>query len=167
VTHPSHPSMRAPRASDAAQIWTSIPAISDLERNSAYAYLLLCTHFAQTSIVAEDDGELHGFVLAYRPPTLPTSLFVWQVGVVPAARGRGLAGRLLQAALDQPACAGVDSLCATVSPDNKPSLALFHGFARRRGVACEVLPCFGADLFPEPHPDENLLRIGPLSGSES
>lgn len=153
---------RPPTARDAAAIWRELPAIGNLERNSAYAYLLLCSHFASTSIVAEREGRVVGFVLGYRPPTDPDALFVWQVGVTPEARGRGLARRLLDEVLVRPGCRGVRHLTATVSPDNAASLALFRSLARRRGVPCEEAGCFPAALFPEPHPDENLLRIGPL-----
>lgn len=154
--------VRAPQVADAAAIWKLLPAIGNLERNSAYAYLLLCSHFAGTSLVAERDGAIAGFVLAYRPPNDPSSLFVWQVGVAPAARGGGLGTLMLDGVLARPACEGVTHLTATVSPDNLASLALFRGYARRRGVACEIGPGFPAPLFPAPHPDEDLLRIGPL-----
>lgn len=154
--------LRAPVVADAAAIWKLLPEVGNLERNSAYAYLLLCSHFAGTSVVAEREQQLAGFVLAYRPPSEPTSLFVWQVGVAPAARGSGLGTRMLDGALAREACAGVTHLTATVSPDNEASLALFRGFARRHGVACEIGTGFSASLFPAPHPDEDLLRIGPL-----
>lgn len=155
---------RQPTARDAAAIWRELPVIGNLERNSAYAYLLLCSHFAGTSLVAEREGSVVGFVLGYRPPSDPDALFVWQVGVTPAVRGTGLARMLLDAVLATAGCRGVRHLTATVSPDNTASLALFRSFARRRGVPCEEAGCFPAALFPEPHPDENLLRIGPLPG---
>jgi L-2,4-diaminobutyric acid acetyltransferase len=159
------PVLRRPSAGDGAQLWRLVGSIGALERNSAYAYLLLCTHFADTCLVAEIEGELVGFVLAYRPPTEPDTVFVWQVGVGATARGRGLARRLLDALIERPACRGVRTLCATVSPDNAPSQALFRSFARARGIACADEPGFAAASFPEPHPDETLLRIGPLKGS--
>lgn len=155
--------VRRPRPEDAAAIWRLLPAIGGLERNTAYAYLLLCSHFADTSIVAERAGEVVGFVAGYRPPTQPEAVFVWQVGVAPSARGQGLGGRMLDGVLAMPGCRDVRYLTATVSPDNEASLALFRGFARRRQVPCEEGPGFPAPLFPEPHPDENLFRIGPLS----
>lgn len=155
--------LRPPRSTDAATIWRDLPEVGGLERNSAYAYLLLCTHFADTGILAEEEGRLAGFVLGYRPPVRPTSMFVWQIGVSRRARGAGLAGRMLDAVLTLPGCAGVRDLCATVSPDNTASLALFRSFARRRQLPCAEAPCFPGRLFPETHPDENLIRIGPLT----
>lgn len=157
-------SLRPASPADAAPLWRLIGDVGTLERNSCYAYLLLCAHFGATCLMAERGGRLVGFVLAYRPPSDPDQVFVWQVGVAPEARGAGLGGRLLEALVAQPACAGVRYLTATVSDDNAASMKLFTGFARRRGVACEVGPGFPAALFAEPHEDENLLRIGPLKG---
>ena len=36
-----------------------------------------------------------GFVKGYRPPTDPSVIFVWQVGVDDAARGKGIAGKMI------------------------------------------------------------------------
>jgi L-2,4-diaminobutyric acid acetyltransferase len=157
-------SLRSPALADAARIWRALPTIGSLERNTPYAYLLLCSHFASTGIVGELDGELAGFVLGYRPPSDPQAVFVWQVGVAPAARGQGVGGRLLEALLERPGCRDARWLLATVTGDNAASLALFRGFARRRGAPCQETRGFDSPLFPEPHPDENLLRIGPLGG---
>ena len=154
--------LRSPRAEDAARIWAELPAVGTLERNTPYAYLLLCTHFAATGVVAELDAELAGFVFAYRPPVEPEALFVWQVGVTPAARGAGVGGRMLDSLLDRPGCRDVGWLIATVSPDNDASRALFRGFARRHDATTRSIRAFDASLFPEPHPPEDLLRIGPL-----
>lgn len=157
--------LRHPRARDAADIRRLVGEIGALEPISCYGYLLLCTHFAATSLVAEQGGRLIGFALAYRPPSQRDSLFVWQIGVGPSARGRGLGGRLLAALIEQPSCRTARFLTATVSPDNERSLGLFRGFARAHGVPCEQGPGFSSALFDAPHPDENLLRIGPLKGS--
>jgi L-2,4-diaminobutyric acid acetyltransferase len=135
-----------------------------LEANSCYAYLLVCTHFSETSVVAEGrDGKLLGFVAGYRPPTHPEAVFVWQIGVRSDARGQGLGGRLLNSLVDLPACREVDFLEATVAASNVTSDRLFRGFARARGVACEVSRGFDArDFGPSGHESEPLLRIGPL-----
>lgn len=153
--------LRPPRLSDAARIWSLVPEIG-LEVNSCYAYLLLCSHFADSAIVAEsggEPGELVGFVLGYRPPTAPDELFVWQVGVVARMRGTGLAGRMLAELV---ARARARFVSATVSPDNAASLALFRGLARRAGAPCRAATWFPSALFATPHPDEDLLKIGPL-----
>ena len=154
--------IRAPRVEDARAVLEVVREPDGLDVNSPYAYLLMCSHFAGTSVVAERDGEIVGFVFAYCPPSGPEAVFVWQVGVAKKARGLGLGTRLLDAVATN---ARVPFLEATVTTTNDASWALFRGFARKRGVPCRETMMFGADLFPADaeHEAETLVRIGPFS----
>jgi L-2,4-diaminobutyric acid acetyltransferase len=153
---------RNPTAADGAAIWRFVEQAGVLEQNSAYSYMLLCQHFGDTSVVAEQDDALAGFVTAYRPPRQPDTVFVWQVGVARAMRGRGLAVGLLEQVLAQPACRGVCFLEASVTTDNDASKALFQALARQLNAPCTVQPFFDKAIFPEPHATEDLFRIGPF-----
>lgn len=109
------------------------------------------------------------FVAAYRPPTRPETLFVWQIGVDGSARRCGLGRRLLDQLLQLPACAGVTHLEATVTPSNTASRRLLESFARTRGVECifDASAGFPATLFGGAgHEQEDRVRIGPLVASE-
>lgn len=114
-------------------------------------------------MLAEVGGEPAGFVVGYRPPGRPDTVFVWQVAVAPEHRGRGMAVDLLDTLLDRTADSGVRYLEATVTPSNEPSRRLFSGVAARRRAEIAIAPLFGTDHFPEPgHEEEHLFRIGPL-----
>lgn len=118
--------------------------------------------FARTSVVATAGDELVGFVLGLSVPDEPSTLFVWQIAVAPAGRGRGLGLDLLRWLDDrvQPT-----HLEATVTPSNTASQRLFAAFARDRGAPLEVRPWASAGEFPEAgHEPEDLHRIGPLRG---
>jgi L-2,4-diaminobutyric acid acetyltransferase len=156
-------SFRAARPTDGAAIWQLVKATGKLELNSAYFYLVFATDFGDTCLVAEQNGRLVGAVIGYHPPRQPDAAFVWQVGVLPDLRGRGLGRQLLDEWLALPANRGCKWLTATVSPDNTASRALFQGYARQRGVPCTEQPHFEARHFPIEHPAEPLLRIGPLA----
>lgn len=160
---PSALQLRAPRPEDASAIWELVRDSSSLETNSPYAYLLLCTDFADTSLVLEEGGELIGFELGYRPPRDPECVFVWQIGVAERARGRGLASRMLDALFARQQFAGARYLQATVAPSNSASRALFLSFAARHDAACSELLAFPAGLFPAVHEDEVAMRIGPIA----
>lgn len=142
-----------------------------LDLNSPYAYLLVASHFAGTSVVAEvasPDGSswLGGFLAAYRPPTSPEALFIWQVAVDVRLRGRGLSRRMLDDALDRPGSAGVTHVEATIAADNAASQGLLHSVASSFDAPVEVSEAFGSDLFPSAdHPPELLFRAGPLKPS--
>jgi L-2,4-diaminobutyric acid acetyltransferase len=156
---------RAPAASDAADLWRLARDSGSLDLNSPYAYLMWCTDFADTAVVAADGDAVVGFVVGHRPPTEPACAFVWQVAVADTMRGHGLGRRLLLAFLDQPGNRGARWLTATVTPSNGASLALFRGTAAHLGVGCTEHERFPAGVFPAEaggHESEIAVRIGPL-----
>lgn len=152
--------IRTTTEQDGGALWNLVKTTGQLELNTSYCYLLMSKLFSQTTLVAELDGQLAGFVMAFQPPEQEDTLFVWQVGVHPAYRGRGLASRLLGALFE----VNPDHhyLEASVTPSNAASLALFRGFAKRRESRCEEGTFLPSHCFPKQHETELLLRVGPL-----
>lgn len=160
---------RSPVVADGADIWHLVKATGVLDVNSAYAYLLLGEHFADTSVVAElvDAGgarQIIGFISAYLLPSKADTVFVWQVGVAEAGRGRGVATGMLYDIVRRPACKHVTHLDTTVGPSNDASMALFRGFAKKLGTNVAETELFSSAVFPHPdeHEPEVLFRIGPF-----
>ena len=157
---------RPPRVTDAAPTHELISRCEPLDLNSTYAYLLFCTHFSETSAVADVEGRPLGFVAGYLKPADPSVLFIWQIAVTPEARGHGIGAGLLREVLERPNCRDVQYVEATVTPSNEPSRMLFHSLARARRVPCEESLLFRAqDFGGRHHEEEQLLRIGPIQGS--
>lgn len=159
--------LRHPRVEDGASMWQMAKDSGGLDMNSPYCYLLMCTHFAPTCMVAEMEGEPVGFVTAYRPPTHPDTIFVWQIAVAAQARRTGLARRMVNGVLQSPACSSVRFLEATVTESNVASEGLFRSMAEQMGANFDRSTIFAAKDFPEssqdsPHEAELLLRIGPF-----
>ncbi|MEE6272862.1 diaminobutyrate acetyltransferase [Georgenia sp. MJ206] len=155
---------------DGAAMWRIARDSGTLDLNSSYAYLLFCRDFAGTCRIATTDGDVVGFVLAYRRPTRPDCLFVWQIAVDEHHRGRGLSTRLLEDLLVDPAGrAGppVRTLETTITEDNAASRALFESLARRHGAALAIAPLFTAADFPDNHDGEPLITIGPFRAPSS
>ncbi|HUF81402.1 MAG TPA: diaminobutyrate acetyltransferase [Burkholderiales bacterium] len=153
----------SPRVRDGADIHRLVAACEPLDLNSTYAYLLLCEHFPETCVRAEDHGRTVGFVSAYRPPKREDVIFVWQVAVAAELRGQGLARRMLRELLARPAVAGCRYMETTVSPSNGPSLRLFHRLARELGAPLAQQALFHEEDFgSERHESETLIRIGPF-----
>jgi L-2,4-diaminobutyric acid acetyltransferase len=156
--------LRKPEVPDGSKISGLVGACKPLDRNSVYSYLLLCHHFAETCVVAEDEGEIVGFLSGYRPPDREEVFFVWQVAVDPHTRGRGLGKLLLKEALKRPAARRSSFLETTITPSNEPSRRLFTSLARDLKARCTVVSCFsGEDFGEENHEPEHLFRIGPFS----
>lgn len=155
--------LRMPTVEDGPRVSALIASSPPLDTNSAYCNLLQCSDFAETCIVAERDGRLLGWISAYRPPAAPERLFIWQVAVNPAARGEGLAGRMLDALLERPSVAGATTLTTTITEGNTASWALFEAFARRHGASLSKTLRFDRDAhFAGAHDTEWEARVAPL-----
>jgi L-2,4-diaminobutyric acid acetyltransferase len=147
-----------PRLEDGRHLWRIARDSQTLDLNSPYCYVLWCRDFAATSVVARAGGRIRGFVIGFDRPGEPGTLFVWQVAVDAAWRGRALGVRML----DHLAGRGHRFVEATVTPDNTASDRLFAAFARDRGVELTRTPFLAGELFPGEHEPEDLYRIGPL-----
>lgn len=156
--------IRAPLAEDGSLIWKLVADSGNLDVNSAYCYMLLCEYFRDTCLVAEEDGTIVGFVSAFLRPDRRDTLFVWQIAVAGAHRGRGIARTLLHKLVNGKACRSVRTVEATVSPSNTASRRLFASLAETLACAHTVTKGFPSSFFPQEHSheEEPLIRVGPI-----
>ncbi len=155
--------LTTPALEDGKAMWELVDQ-STLDQNSAYKYVLMCEFYADTCVVAKEDGKLIGFVTALIPPNHPDVVFVWQIGVDAGQRGKGIASKLLNELMNRQACKNVHYLEATVTPSNEASQSLFKGIANQHNTDCEVTERFSDKLFPsDEHEEELNFRIGPFS----
>ena len=146
---------------DGAALHALVAACPPLDLNSRYAYLLLCEHHAQTSVVACIDDVIVVAITAYVPPKQPDTLFVWQVAVAPAMRGQKLGTAMLRH-LQQKTPRQLRWMETTISPSNEASHRLFTNFALQQDAGCSIATLFAADAFGESgHEEERLYKIGP------
>ncbi|GAA4475745.1 diaminobutyrate acetyltransferase [Rhodococcus olei] len=153
-------SVRRPEVADAARMWEIARDTRVLDLNSSYSYLLWCRDFRDTSVVAEVDGRVGGFVTGFVRPKDPRTVFVWQVAVDDALRGRGIAATMLGRLLDHLAHQGVTRMETTITPDNTASIALFTALARDRYTSITKRELFTASNFPDIHESEELYVVG-------
>lgn len=159
---------RKPVTEDGMAIHGLVELSPPLDANSAYCNLLQASYFSDTSIIADLDGELFGFITGFRAPTDPSTLFVWQVAVAPAARGMGLAGSMLNALVQRLIPDGVRYVQTTITKDNEASWALFKGFAKKQSVQLEHEPFYSSvEHFRGLHATEHRLTIGPIQAPSS
>lgn len=137
-----------------------------LDLNSEYCYLMLSAYFRETCVVAERQNKVVGYVSAFRLPTRPDVLFIWQVAVDENWRGCGMGTTMLSELIESDACRSVRSIETTVSPSNSSSSAMFRKFARHAHAQISIAEGFPNHLFAaKTHEDEKLWRIGPLRRS--
>src|SRR5690625_6912899 len=82
---------------------------------------MYCEIFAETSIVAERDGETVGFISGFIHPDTPNTLFIWQVAVNQSERGQGLGTKMLFQLLNRDYREPVQYLEATVRSEEHTS----------------------------------------------
>lgn len=164
ATLPRPEVIRHPDVGDGAAMWRVARDSRRLDLNPPYAYLLWARDFAATSLVAEVDGEVGGFVSGFLRPEAPGTVMVWQIAVDESCRGRGLAGQLLDELARR---TGAHTLETTITEGNPASIRLFESFARRQGAGHHVTDLFGAEHFPgeDDWQPELLHRITPLRGT--
>jgi L-2,4-diaminobutyric acid acetyltransferase len=155
--------LRAPAAEDGAAVYELIAQCPPLDTNSMYCNLLQCTHFSATSVAAEKDGEIVGFISGYIQPDDTDTLFIWQVAVGEKARGQGLAGRMLRDILSRQQEGQIKFIETTITPDNRASWALFESLANKLGAELNHTVMFDRQQhFAGQHETEMLVRIGPI-----
>jgi L-2,4-diaminobutyric acid acetyltransferase len=156
---------RHPELNDARELARLVAGCPPLDVNSEYAYLLLCTHFSKTCMLALEGSRIVGCVTGYVRPDLPQRLFVWQVAVEEGYRQHGVAGKMLNALLTTLSGRDLRVLETTISPSNLPSRRLFSRLARELGAEVSESMLFPSDVFGEQHEAEALITIAPLPAS--
>lgn len=156
--------LRLPVSEDGVKVHRLVAESPPLDGNSTYCNLLQCTHFADTSVAAELDGALAGFISGYLVPPRRNTLFIWQVAVAESTRGYGLAKRMLKHILRRETCSHVKWLETTITPNNDASRSLFKSLARDLNNAnCRESVLFDTQKhFQGRHESEVLFQIGPF-----
>ncbi len=150
---------RTPTRPDGGALHRLVLESRGLDLNSAYLYFLLADHFRDTCVVALHNDSIRGFVSAYRLPGASDILFIWQVGVCPALRGRGVAFTMLQTLEQRPFFKAIRELQMTITPSNHASTALFRKWAAHLGAELTNEPYLTAADLGNGHEPERLYRI--------
>ncbi|MEW5250092.1 diaminobutyrate acetyltransferase [Microbulbifer discodermiae] len=156
--------LRPPLLEDGSATFRLIDSCPPLDMNSRYCNLLQCSHFADTSVVAEANGEQVGFISGYMLPNRLDTLFIWQVAVAKQARGDGLASRMLMDIIRRTQCESVRFIETTITEDNHASWALFRGIAQSLSTQLHYSRWIDRQKhLDNQHESELLVRIGPIT----
>ncbi len=159
--------LRRPTPEDGVAVNDLVEQCKPLDENSVYCNLLQCSHFSETSALAELGGEVAGFVSGYVVPEEDDSLFVWQVAVAPEARGLRLAKRMVFDILRRPAAREIRNIKTTITPDNEASHGVFKSIARELGADIDRDILFEKEQhFDGQQKSEVLWNIGPFKRAD-
>ncbi|WP_162064045.1 diaminobutyrate acetyltransferase [Vibrio taketomensis] len=151
---------REPLTSDGDDVFSLIAICPPLDTNSSYCNFLQVTHFRGTCILVEHQGQLGGFISAYRKPQEPNVLFVWQVAVAPHCRGKGLALNMLNKLVGRDSLSDIKAIETTITKPNLASWSLFEKFDAIQGNNGSVGVFLDQDKhFIGKHDTEYLYRI--------
>lgn len=132
--------------------------------NPIYTYLLITTHFSETSIVAidPDSQQLAGFVSGYITPNhSDKTLFLWEIGVKHGFHGHNLYIRMVNTLIAKIQPTFVE---ATVGPSNASSSNRLHDISNAFNAPLNTSTQFHEHHFGAlNHEKEILYSIGPIS----
>ncbi|WP_444939153.1 diaminobutyrate acetyltransferase [Microbulbifer sp. JMSA002] len=164
MSSPENIFLRPPSLEDGMAVHKLIDSCPPLDANSSYCNLLQCSHFADTSVIAEEGDEKLGFISGYLIPGRTDTLFIWQVAVAEKARGLGLASIMLRNIIERPQCRSVRFIETTITEHNLPSWALFQSAAEKLSASLQSSPWMDSQThFDGLHDSETCVRIGPIA----
>jgi len=86
---------------------------------------LFFVHFQSTSFIAEEDGNITGFLVGFLSQTHGNEAYIHFIGVHPNYRKAGVARKLYEVFFETVKQKGCDTVRCVTSPINKTSIA-FH-----------------------------------------
>lgn len=93
--------------------------------SSERAHPIFFYELGEQALIAEEDGEVVGFLLGFVAPTEPPVAYVHLVGIHPDHRRRGVGKRLYQQFIERAQAAGAQRIKAITTVGNDGSLR-FH-----------------------------------------
>lgn len=152
--------LRSPHKSDGLAIHRLIAQCPPLDTNSSYCNFVQIEHFKETCVVAEQDGDIVGFLSAHVIPSRPDTIFVWQIAIDPQCQGKGLGFALLQELLRRPLVQSLQFLETTITKSNRASWALFQKLDVHLKASGQVSVFLDKQThFANQHDTEHLFRI--------
>ena len=126
--------LRPTEATDGLAVYKLAKSSVELESTPCSSFYSLCGDFSHTSIVAEINGRIIGFVGGYRPPERENTLVVKTVVVDQEVRKMGLASEMLSDLVSRLSTVGVVTLEAIAKSSSEVAAALFNGYAEKHSV---------------------------------
>lgn len=116
----------SPKERDAAEVSRFVASSPPLESYPEHIYRIMFRYFGKTCFVVRCGKTIAGFLLGVVSRTLPDTYFLWQVGVAPFMRKKGMGAKLVSLAENKAKECGCKKIRLTIDPRNAPSQKLFE-----------------------------------------
>ncbi|CAJ36530.1 GNAT family N-acetyltransferase [Methanocella arvoryzae] len=118
-----------------------------IERETIYH--VMCVHFRGTCFVAEDRGELIGYLLGFRSQALPDQAYMHLLQVAPSYRGLGVGQRLFSQFQQAAIAMGCKKITAVSRPQNKTGMAFYKRMGLRQETAANMIEVEGVQAIKD------------------
>jgi L-2,4-diaminobutyric acid acetyltransferase len=129
--------LSAASETDADAVRSFVARCGTLAVHTPFTYWVTLRYWGSLCVIATEDDEIAGYLSSIGSAESADLLYVWQIGVAPCYRGRGLAWQLLQELARRGTARGYRRCEVSIERDNEPSLRLFARLARAAGGAME------------------------------
>lgn len=124
-------SIRRAREKDYRDVHRFVSRCPPLECYPEHVYKILFRYQGDSCFIARTGDTIVGFVTLLACRDRRDTFFLWQIGVVPAVRGKGIGRRILREAVRRVRRKGCRRIEVTIEPENQPSLKLFRSMGYR------------------------------------
>lgn len=102
-----------------------------LENYPEHVYKIILRYFGDYCFIAEENGQIIGFVMGIVPQSFPGTYFLWEVGVDPSYQRQGIGEKLIREVENELKKHGFIRIELTIDPVNTPSQKLFEKMGYR------------------------------------
>lgn len=147
---PNNIAIRNGSEGDTDAIYNLVPDLRPLTQHTWYTYWGLFHNFGNSCFIAEDGNEPVGFITSHPSIRQSPEWFIWQAGILPEYRGRGLIDRLQDHVIERARHAGAIAITTTIEADNSRSFGAFNRMAVRLASSIEELQKFNTPFSDVP-----------------
>ena len=116
----------SPELSKFKEISSLVAECEGLVAHDNHFYKIILNYFGNSSFIAIDDNRVLGWVFGFKSQFDPNIFFLWQLGVHPKVRRRGVGLQLIERLIEVARGLGSTKMRSTVIRENVASRDLFE-----------------------------------------
>lgn len=115
-----------PDPGDFLDIYRFVGDIEGLVQHPVHFFKIMTNYFGDSFFIIRNGENIAGMVWGFISQTDPDIFFLWQIGVAPEYRGKGLSRKLIEKLIEFAAAHGCKKVHATVETENIASWKMFE-----------------------------------------